>query len=109
MTNKQLDTNRLTVVKDYLGTGELLNLSGDFELSVSSSTPSIYHVYFGRADRPKELVHQYSMSDIGLKNLVDNLSISTIKRIFIESRVLRLRNRKVLENSINPLDHENSH
>jgi len=112
MTNDQLDLDRVKIVKEYLATGEILNLSGDLDISISSSTPGIYHVFFDRQtkhiNKNNHLTHQYSMSDVGLKNMVDNLEIDTIKRIFVESRILKLRNRKVLENEINPLDLEQS-
>ena len=106
MTDKELDENRLKITKEFLETGEILNLSGDFDLHINSSTPGIYHVFTNCAANKTDLIHQYSMTDKGLLNLVNNLKLETIKRIFVEGRYLRLQGKKVAENIFNDMDHE---
>lgn len=107
MTDKELDENRLKIAQEFLETGEILNLIGDFDLHINSSTPGIYHVYTTCAANKTDLIHQYSMTDKGLENLVKNLKLETIKRIFIEGRYLRLRSKKVVQDEWNYMDHEN--
>lgn len=111
MTDSELNENRLIIVKEFLETGESLNLSDHVGLTISSSSPGIYHVFsnqeFGK------LKFEYSLSDESLKKLVKTLNIRTIKKIFVEGRILRLRNKYLAENDskspreFNPLDFEN--
>lgn len=109
MTNEELDKNRVKIVKEYLATGEILNLEGDMDICVTCSTPGTYHVFFDhkkeKINNKNKLTHQYSMSNVGLKNLAEALTVNTIKRIYIQSKYIKLRNQKQTE--FNPLDFEN--
>lgn len=109
MTDEELDRNRLKIVLEFLETKEKLSLP-ELGITVNSSTKSIYHVFSNDANG--KLTFLYSMGDLQLKELAKNLMLKTIKKIFIEGRVFRLRNKFLAENEesipFNPLDFEQS-
>lgn len=100
MTDKELDENRLKIVQDYLKDNPNLHLEADYDISVYSSKPGVYHVFMNNQ-------HQYSMSDNGLENLVKSLKLGKIKEIYIATKVSNLTRKIGADAHINPLDHEN--
>jgi len=105
MTNENLEKNREEIIRKYLDTGTTLNLSNDLGIYISSSTEGIYHVFIKGENN--DLVHQYSIGSADLKKISKVLKINTIKNIYIDSKYLELRNRKIKETVFNPLDFEN--
>lgn len=105
MTDKDFYLKRLDIVKSFLETGETLNLE-DLNLSINSSTPGVYRVFSNQKNGVKKF--EYSISDLKLKELVNTFDIKTIKRIFVEDKLYRLRNKWIVENYFNPLDFEQS-
>lgn len=107
MTDKNLSKNRVKIVKEYLTTGEKLYLSPEFELVISSSRPDVYHVY--SINKNGLLTFEYSMTEFKLKELIKSLSVDLIQRIFVESRIFKLQNKYIGENTFNLQDWEQSH
>lgn len=110
MTDQQLDSDRLNITKQYLETGEMLDLESDLSISIDSSARGIYHIFSNGLNGLK--VFEYSISDLKLKELVQTLPINTIKKIFVEDKLYRLRNKFIGENKnppFNLLDHEQAH
>lgn len=109
MTDNQLDKNRTNILKDFLTTGEILHLE-NLEICLISSRPGVYHVFtfFGPDEKGEKYqkLHKDSISEKKLEEIARTLNIETIKKIFIEGRLLKRQNRLIKENSFNPLEFE---
>ena len=104
MTDKDFDLKRLEITKIFLETGETLNLE-DLNLSINSSTPGIYHVFSNQNNGLKKF--EYSITDLKLLEIVNSLKLDSIKRIFVNDRLYKLRNKWIGKNRFNPMDFEN--
>jgi hypothetical protein len=108
MNDKEFEQSRFIIIKDFFNYYNLLNLEEDIGISISSSSPGIYHI-FSRHDGI--LIHQYSISDIQLGEIAKNIKLSTVKTIFVNTKIKSYENKliKKYNNEINPLDFENCH
>lgn len=106
MTDSQLNDSRAEILKDYLSTGEILYLD-NLEICLSSSKSGIYHVFsFEGKGPPYQKLHRDSINDLKLEEIARTLSIEEIKKIFVESRLLK-RHEKLRKENFNPLNFEN--
>ena len=110
MTNDQLDKNRLQILKDFLSTGEILHLE-NLEICITNSSAGLYHIFtfFGPDQKGEKYqkLHKDSITDKKLEEIARTLSIEEVKKIFIESRLLKRHNKLVKTSPFNPMDHEN--
>jgi len=96
MTNDQFELQRFDIVKDFFNFFSVLDLDDDLGLSISNSAPGIYHIFSKKEDGT--MVHQYSLSDSSLVKLVKSIKLSTIKKIYIDTRVRSMENKLIKRN-----------
>lgn len=105
MTNQQFEQKRFQIVKNFFKHFNILDLTDDLDISISSSTDGIYHV-FSHA-KNGTLIHQYSISDKQLQKLSESIRLSTIKKLFIDTQLRSLEKKQISRNEgFNPLDFE---
>lgn len=105
MTDKDFDLKRLDIIKSFLETGEMLDLDSELSISIDSTTPGIYHVFTNKNNGLKKF--EYSITDLKLLEIVNSLKLDSIKRIFVNDRLYKLRNKWIGKNRFNPMDFEN--
>lgn len=109
MTDKQLDKNRGQILKDFLSTGEILHLD-NLEICLISSKSGIYHIFtfFGPDEKGEKYqkLHKDSISEKKLEEIAQTLNIETVKKIYVDGKLLKRQNRLIKENSFNPLEFE---
>lgn len=106
MTDAKFQEKKFEIVKNYFQFFSILDLSDDLGITVSSSTPDIYHVF---STGSGTLTHEYSVSADQLEKLSQSIKLSTIKKIFIETKLRSLEIKCLKKNypeSFNPLNHE---
>lgn len=104
MTDQKFDENRLEIVKSYLENKEMLDIY-DLNISILLDNKNKYNIYSSQKNGVKKF--EYFINEIKLQELVKVLKLDTIKRIFIEDKLYRLRNKWIGKNQCNSADFEN--